>query len=65
MENKNLAYSSFNQAVCALRFLYTHSIRVPWPVSMVPFGKSPKTLPVVLSRNEVNELLTCTKNLKQ
>lgn len=32
---------------------------------MVPFGKSPKTLPVVLSRNEVNELLTCTKNLKQ
>lgn len=65
IENKNLAYSSFNQAVCALRFLYTHSIRVPWPVSMVPFGKSPKTLPVVLSRNEVNELLTCTKNLKQ
>ena len=65
IENKNLAYSSFNQAVCALRFLYTHSIRVPWPVTMVPFGKRPKTLPVVLSRNEVNELLTCTKNLKQ
>lgn len=65
IDNKNLAYSSFNQAVCALRFLYTHSIRVPWPVTMVPFGKRPKTLPVVLGRQEVDELLRCTKNLKQ
>ena len=64
IDTKKLAYSSFNQAVCALRFLYTHTIRVPWPVTMVPFGKRPKTLPVVLGRLEVNELLTCTKNLK-
>ena len=65
IDSRNLAYSSFNQAVCALRFLYTHSIRVPWPVTMVPFGKRPKTLPVVLGRQEVDELLRCTKNLKQ
>ena len=44
IETRKLAYSSFNQAVCALRFLYTHTIRVPWPVTMVPFGKRPKTL---------------------
>ena len=65
IDNRKLAYSSFNQAVCALRFLYTHTIRVPWPVTMVPFGKRPKTLPVVLGRQEVTELLRCTKNLKQ
>ena len=65
IDTKKLAYSSFNQAVCALRFLYTHTIRVPWPVTMVPFGKRPKTLPVVLGGQEVNELLKCTKNLKQ
>jgi len=65
IDTKKLAYSSFNQAVCALRFLYTHTIRVTWPVTMVPFGKRPKTLPVVLGRQEVNELLQCTKNLKQ
>lgn len=65
IEDRKLAYSSFNQAVCALRFLYTHSIRVPWPVTMVPFGKRPKTLPVVLGRQEVDDLLRCTKNLKQ
>ena len=55
IESRKLAYSSFNQAVCALRFLYTHSIRVPWPVTMVPFGKRPKKLPTVLSRQEVDE----------
>jgi integrase/recombinase XerD len=65
IDTKKLAYSSFNQAVCALRFLYTHTIRVPWPVTMVPFGKRPKTLPVVLGRQEVDELLRCTQNQKQ
>jgi integrase/recombinase XerD len=65
IDTKKLAYSSFNQAVCALRFLYTHTIRVPWPFTMVPFGKRPKTLPVVLGRQEVDQLLRCTQNLKQ
>jgi site-specific recombinase XerD len=31
---------------------------------MVPFGKRPKTLPTVLSRQEVDQLLQCTANLK-
>lgn len=65
IQDKKVAYSSFNQAVCALRFLYTHTIRVPWPVRMVPFGKRPKTLPTVLSRNQVDKLIQCTPNLKQ
>lgn len=65
IEERKLAYSTFNQAVCALRFLFTHTIRVSWPVTMVPFGKRPKTLPVVLGRQEVDELLRCTENLKQ
>jgi site-specific recombinase XerD len=64
IQEKKVAYSSFNQAVCALRFLYTHTIRVPWPVTMVPFGKRPKTLPIVLSRHEIDKLLQCTPNLK-
>ncbi len=64
IEQRKLAYSSFNQAVCALRFLYTHTIRVPWPVTMVPYGKRPKKLPTVLARSEVDELLSCTPNLK-
>ena len=64
IQTRKLDYSSFNQAVCALRFLYTHTIRVPWPVTMVPFGKRPRRLPTVLSRQEIDELLQCTENLK-
>jgi site-specific recombinase XerD len=64
IRERKVAYSTFNQAVCALRFLYTHTIRVPWPVTMVPFGKRPKTLPTVLSRHEIDRLLQCTSNLK-
>jgi site-specific recombinase XerD len=64
IQDKNLAYSSFNQAVCALRFYYRHTEPMPWPVTMVPFGKRPKTLPVVLSRQEIEKLFQCTPNLK-
>jgi site-specific recombinase XerD len=64
IQERKLAYSTFNQAVCALRFLYTHTIRVPWPVTMVPFGKRPKKLPIVLGRQEVDRLIQCTANLK-
>lgn len=64
IREKKLAYSTFNQAVCPLRYLYTHTVKVPWPVTMVPFGKRHKTLPTVLSRHEVDRLLQCTDNLK-
>ena len=41
----------------------TPTIRVPWPVTTVPFGKRPKTLAVVLGRQEVTELLACLLSL--
>ena len=62
--DRNLAYSTFNQAVCALRFFYRVTQPMSWPVTMVPFGKRPKTLPVVLSRTEIEKLFQCTPNLK-
>jgi len=65
LQERKVGYSSFNQAVCALRFLYTTTIPRKWPVTMIPYGKRPKTLPTVLSRQEVDDLLQCTKNLKQ
>jgi site-specific recombinase XerD len=62
--DRKLAYSTFNQAVCALRFYYRFTQPMSWPVTMVPFGKRPKTLPVVLSRTEIEKLFQCTPNLK-
>jgi len=65
IEERRISWSSYNQAVCGLRFLYTHTHRVPWPVTMVPFAKRPRRLPTVLSFEEVEALLQCTPNLKQ
>jgi site-specific recombinase XerD len=64
IRERKLAYSTFNQAVCALRFYFKHTQPTPWPVTMVPFGKRPKTLPTVLSRQEIERLISCTPNLK-
>lgn len=64
IEDRRVGWSSFNQAVCGLRFLYSVTLPKPWPVAMIPFGKRPRRLPVVLSMEEVEALLSCTRNLK-
>ena len=64
IEERKVGWSSFNQAVCGLRFLYTTTLPKPWPVTMIPFGKRPKRLPVVLGGDEVEALFQCTDNLK-
>jgi integrase/recombinase XerD len=64
IEERKVGWSSFNQAVCGLRFLFRTTYPRDWAVSMVPFGKKPKTLPAVLSSEEVTSLLSCVPNLK-
>jgi integrase/recombinase XerD len=54
---KQASWSSFNQAVCGLRFLYEVTLRKPWTVKHIPFGKRPKRLPTVLADEEVQRLL--------
>jgi site-specific recombinase XerD len=65
IEVRKVGWSSFNQAVCGLRFLYSISLPRDWPVVMIPFGKRKRSLPTVLSGDQVEELLQCTPNLKQ
>jgi integrase/recombinase XerD len=54
---RRLAWNTFNQAVCALRFLYRITLGRPEELVFIPFGKRPKTLPSVLSPDEVLRLL--------
>jgi site-specific recombinase XerD len=61
---RKVGFSSFNQAVCGLRFLYQVTLPKDWPVAMIPFGKRPRLLPTVLGADEVSSLLACTANLK-
>ena len=64
VEEKQVGWSTFNQAVCGLRFLFRITLPRCWHVEMIPFGKRPKTLPAVLCGNEVEQLLACVKSLK-
>jgi site-specific recombinase XerD len=64
IEIRKVGWSSFNQAVCSLRFLFSVTIPRDWHVVMIPFGKRAKRLPTVLSGQEVSLLLKCTPNLK-
>ena len=64
VNEKKASWSSFNQAVCGLRFLYEVTLRRPWTVQHIPLGKKPKKLPTVLGDEEVARLLACLRNHK-
>lgn len=54
---RQVSWSQFNQAVCALRFLYNVTLGRPEVITHLPFAKRPRTLPTVLSPDEVVRLL--------
>ena len=54
---RKASWSQFNQAVCALRFLYGVTLQRPEQLPLIPYGKRPRTLPSVLSAAEVVRLL--------
>ena len=57
---RKLAPSSLEIAVCALRFLYTVTLKHSWSFhDVIPAPKKPRPLPVVLSPDEVVHFLTC------
>ena len=61
---QHVSKSIFIQTVCALRFLYETTLGRPWMVDYIPYPKKPKTLPVILSRDEVKALLLAPRHLK-
>ena len=52
------------QTVCALRFLYETTLKRPGMVEEIPYPKKPKTLPIILARDEVQRLLLAPQHLK-
>src|SRR6266850_5004506 len=62
---KKVSWSTFNQSVCALRFLYGTTLGRKDYVPRLPFGKKPKRIPVVLSREEVLKFLQSILSRKQ
>jgi integrase/recombinase XerD len=58
---KKTSWSQFNQIVCGLRFFYGTTLGRSEVVQTLPYGKKPKVLPVVLSMEEVAQLLAAAK----
>jgi len=58
------SWSLFNQAVCALRFFYRVTLPRDFAVEHIPFAKTKKPLPTVLSVDEVRRILGALKNIK-
>lgn len=59
---RKLAYSSVNQSASACRFLFDKVLKQPQARFDIPMAKVPKSLPCVLSRDEVSRLLAATPN---
>ena len=64
-KEKKLTPQSVGIAVSALRFLYTTTLRRDWKIEeLIPAPKTPQTLPVVLSPEEVVVFFNAIYNLK-
>jgi len=54
---KKAAASTCNQVLCALKFLYLHMLQQEWPILEFVKPEQEKKLPMVLSREEVKQVL--------
>lgn len=64
VETKNASFSLLKQVVCALRFLNRVTLGREFPCRCIPFPRKRRTLPIILSCDEVARLLAATRNLK-
>ena len=64
MLERKLSSSTLRMTVCALRFLYSVTLGRKEMIECIPHPKRPKTLPVVLSREEVAQFLDSIYNRK-
>jgi integrase/recombinase XerD len=57
--DRGLSWSTCNVAVSAFRFFYSEVLGWEKASLPIPSGKKPKTLPVLLSRQEIERLFAC------
>ncbi len=64
IREKHASWSYYNQALCALRFLYRVTLGREWVLEGVVCPKQEKKLPLVLSPSEVAQFFQAVTNLK-
>ncbi len=63
-KERGLKGNTCNQNVAAIRFFYNVTLKNDWDFQQIPFHKSRKKLPVILSKEEVVALLDALSNPK-
>lgn len=63
-QEKKLSWATVNQTLCGIRFLYLHVLDRPCEVGKIVCQKRKKTLPAVLSEQEIVRLLEAAATLK-
>jgi site-specific recombinase XerD len=64
IQERHVSWGYYNQARCALQFLYRVTLGRDWVVDEVVCPKQPRKLPVVLSPQEVTRFLEAIPHLK-
>ena len=59
-----ISWSALNQIVCSLRFFYGVTLGEAFIPERIPYAREPRKLPVVLSPDEVVQLLEAVSSLK-
>lgn len=57
LHDRGLSFSTYNTASCALRFLYCVVLGMPDMTTMIPFARTERKLPTILSQGEVCALV--------
>ncbi len=64
LNERKLAPETINGYVSAVKFLYQITLEMPWPDAVFPRVRRPRTLPVVLSQEEVVQFFDHIPSLK-
>src|SRR5215469_10362127 len=64
IQEKKLSWSTYKQIVCALRFFYAKTSKRPFLPEDIPFPRAAQQLPLILSREEVAQILIAPQHLK-
>jgi integrase/recombinase XerD len=58
---KRVSSSTFSVALCGIKFFYQHTLQQEWVTLELARAPREKRLPVVLSREEVHQILNCLR----
>ena len=61
---RKVSRSYMHQSYGALKYFYTVTLGLDWDIQKIPRVKRAKTLPEILSREQIERLVSVTKNIK-